>query len=220
MILTKRAAKGVALRNLLEALQGVRVDSTTTIKNYMVDNDEIRVQVSGIIEDAKVVSQKALPDGAYETTVEMKLTGSFSDIILPDKKELAAPQKISGSLPARMTLDNYTGLVVDARGTGALPSMKPRILNEDGVEAYSVSYVEAQDLINGGIVVYVADMPAAKRNGRVTAHPLIIKALRAAGEGKKTDIVIRNVDAQTLHVVPEHFEFLEKAKVLVVLDQG
>ena len=178
------------------------------------------MQVSGIIEDAKVVSQKALPDGAYETTVEMKLTGSFSDIILPDKKELAAPQKISGSLPARMTLDNYTGLVVDARGTGALPSMKPRILNEDGVEAYSVSYVEAQDLINGGIVVYVADMPAAKRNGRVTAHPLIIKALRAAGEGKKTDIVIRNVDAQTLHVVPEHFEFLEKAKVLVVLDQG
>ena len=46
----------------------------------------------------------------------------------------------------------------------------------------------------------------------MTAHPLIIKALRAAGKGKKTDIVIRNVDAQTLHVVPEHFEFFGKGQ--------
>ncbi len=216
-IMTKRAALGVALRNLLEALQGVHVNSNTTIKNYMVSNDEIRVKINGIIEGAKVIREQALPDGSYEVTVEMKLTGSLSNVLLPKAGSKPAP-KIVGSVGATKAKEAYTGLVVDARGTGARAALAPRILNQDGLEAYSTLYVKGQDLIEQGIVIYVADVTSASSHRRVTDRPLIIKAVGAGGEGR-TDLIIRNVDAQTLHVVPEHFGFLEQAQVLVVLDQ-
>ena len=215
--MTKRAALGVALRNLLEALQGVHVSSATTIKNYMVDNDEIRVKINGIIEGAKVVKEEALPDGSYEVTVEMKLVGALSNLLLPEAGSQHI-RKIAGPAKEFEKSKPYTGLVVDARGTGARPALAPRILNEEGLEAYSAAYVRGQDLLDQGIVVYVADIPSARSHNRVTDSPLVMKAIRAAGEAQ-TDLIIKDVDAQTLHVVPEHFSFLENAQVLVVLDQ-
>src|SRR3982751_2003790 len=39
-MMAQRAAQSVALRNLLETLRGVRVDSHTTVENYIVKSDE------------------------------------------------------------------------------------------------------------------------------------------------------------------------------------
>ena len=216
--MTRRAAMGVAFRNLLECLRGVKVDSTTTIKNYMAENDEIRVKVAGMVQGAKVIKEIPLSDGSYEVTVRMNVTGGLSHAILPKQGSRPA-KKISGeAIQTKGVKNKYTGLVVDARGTGVEPSLSPRIVTEDGQEAYSIAYVKKQDLIDQGIAVYVPTLPSAKNHERVTNNPLEVTAIGATGKHQKTDIVIRNVDAQTLHVVPEHFEFLEKAKVLIILD--
>jgi hypothetical protein len=108
-------------------------------------------------------------------------------------------------------------LVVDARGTGAHAALAPRILNEQGDEAYSVAYIEQRSMAEQGIVIYVPDLPSAQANPRVTSTPLFVKALRASGNNR-TDLVISDADVQTIHGVPEHFKFLKQAKVLVVLD--
>src|SRR5512139_2950167 len=50
--MAERAAQVVAYRNLLEAVKGVRVDSTTTVENFMVTSDVIRTQVSGFVQGA------------------------------------------------------------------------------------------------------------------------------------------------------------------------
>jgi hypothetical protein len=227
--MARTAAWSVALRNLLEVVKGVYVDSTTTVSNYVTTNDEVRTKVEGFVKGAKIVKEQEMADGSYETTVEMKLAGDFSNLMLPKPSPKLNPLPQYNRKDKQPPIDkhltdstagpkSYTGLVVDARGTGAHPALAPRILNEEGEEAYSVAYVEQRNTAEQGIAVYVPDPPSAEAHPRVTNTPLMVKALRAEGK-QHTDLVIRDADAQTIHGVPEHFKFLKSAKVLIILDQ-
>ena len=214
--MTRKAAWSVALRNLLEVVKGIHVSSTTTVSNYVTTNDEVRTKVEGFVKGARVVNEQEMPDGSYKTTVEMKLGGEFSNLVIPKvaPKNVPLAQYQKGPVsPPR----SYTGLVVDARGLGARPALAPRLLNEQGEEAYSVAYVEQQVTAEQGIVLYAPDPQSAESNPRVTNSPLRVRALRAQGT-QKTDLIISDADAQTIHGVPEHFKFLKQAKVLVILD--
>src|SRR5512142_1379655 len=64
--MAERAAQVVAYRNLLEAVKGVRVDSTTTVAHFMVTSDVIKTEVSGIIQGAMVMDKNYLSDGSVE----------------------------------------------------------------------------------------------------------------------------------------------------------
>lgn len=217
--MARTAAWAVALRNLLEVVKGVYVDSTTTVSNYVTTNDEVRTKVEGFVKGAKIVKEQEMPDGSFETTVEMKLTGDFSGLLLPkpEPKVDPLPQYRKPAATPATGPRSYTGLVVDARGTGAKPALAPRLLNEQGEEAYSVAYVEQRRTAEEGIVVYAPDPSSAEANPRVTSTPLLVKALRAQGT-QRTDLVISDADAQTIHGVPSHFKFLKNAKVLIILD--
>lgn len=217
--MAKSAAWAVALRNLLEVVRGVRVDSTTTIDNFIMKNDEVRTRVEGMVRGAKLKDQKEMPDGSFETTVEMKLTGDLSSVVLPKPSPRTdpLPQYKKPVVDGHPVSKSYSGLVVDARGTGAHTALAPRILNEQGDEAYSVAYVEQRDVAEQGIAIYVPDLPSAQANPRVTSTPLLVKALRATGNNR-TDLVVSDADVQTIHGVPDHFKFLKQAKVLVILD--
>jgi hypothetical protein len=56
-----------------------------------------------------------------------------------------------------------------------------------------------------------------KSNERVTANPLIIKAVKAEGPNH-TDVVISNADATNLHSMEENLNFLKKCRVMFVVD--
>ena len=214
--MAKSAAWAVALRNLLEVVKGVRIDSTTTIDNFILKNDEVRTRVEGMVRGAKLVKEQEMPDGSFETTVEMKLTGDLSGVVLPKSSPRTHPlPQYTKTVPVLKPY-TYTGLVVDARGTGAQTALAPRILNEQGDEAYSVAYVEQRDVAEQGIAIYVPDLPSAQANPRVTSTPLLVKALRSTGNNH-TDLVVSDADVQTIHGIPEHFKFLKQAKVLVIL---
>src|SRR5512147_919348 len=81
--MAERAAQVVAYRNLLEAVKGVQVDSTTTVENFIVTSDVVKTQVSGIIQGATVMDKKYMSDGSVEVTVGMKLTGALAEALLP-----------------------------------------------------------------------------------------------------------------------------------------
>jgi hypothetical protein len=212
--MTRKAAWSVALRNLMEVVKGVHVDSTTTVSNYVTTNDEVRTKVEGFIRGARLVKEQELPDGSYETTVEIKLGGELTNTLIPKVPPKTTPlgQYPKSPVTAQKA---YTGLVVDARGLAVRPALTPRLLNEQGEEAYSVAYVDQQTSAQEGIVLYVPDPASAQSNPRVTATPWVVQASRANG----ADLYISNADAQTIHGVPEHFKFLKQAKVLVILDQ-
>jgi hypothetical protein len=219
-LMARRAAQSVAYRNLLEAFKAIRVDSSTTVKNYVTTTDEIEVRVSGMVQGIKELNGRDLEQGGYEVTLQMKLTGEASGAFAP--KDAPAPRRLGTdkASPSTQALigNRYTGLVVDARGKGVRPALVPRILTEDGQEAYSQSYVLDGYRRNQGIAAYVSDPSEAKTHTKVTDNPLFIKALRH-GDNSDTDLVISNAAAQTIHGVKDHFAFLEKAQVLVIIDR-
>lgn len=223
--MAKRAALVVAYRNLLEIIQGIRVDSVTTVNNYMVESDVVKTKVQGFVKGAKVIDQKEMADGSFVITVEMPLTGELPAAIIPKPQGRPAAitfpaQSVSTTSPSRVEKDYdgvFTGLVINAKGLGAKPALNPKIYMEDGRVAYGVEWVDQQTLNDQGIVGYVHGEEAAKVNSRVTHDPFLINAIHVKGENK-TDLVISDADAQSLHLVPAHVDFLERGRVLVVLD--
>lgn len=213
--MAERAAFLVATRNLLEVVKGIRVDSATLVENMMVSSDVIKTEVSGFVQGAQIIKKQVHPDGSVQVTVAMKLTGDFSNAFLPQSS--GGPEVIPlppGQSPPPVA---FTGLIVDARGTGVRPAVAPKIRNEEGREVYGSAFVDRQYAVEQGMVGYLKDVEAAKTNPRVTDRPLLVKALKTDGPNK-TDLVISNNDAQVLHGMKEHLSFLEKARVMVILD--
>jgi hypothetical protein len=105
-LMAERAALSDARRNLVEVLKGVRVDSATTVENYMVKIDQVRLSAEGFIQGSTELKdqRKYLSDGAVEVTVAMNLTGDFLTLMLSQAKELKSPKAPSAEKPAPQPL--------------------------------------------------------------------------------------------------------------------
>ncbi|MBN1380313.1 MAG: hypothetical protein JXA41_01435 [Deltaproteobacteria bacterium] len=98
-----RAATLDAYRKLLEVTKGVRIDASTTVRDFTVESDVINTQVNGLIKGAKEVHKEYLSDGTVEVTIRMPLSGTFSEIFIPramikkplDQQEPTAPARES-----------------------------------------------------------------------------------------------------------------------------
>jgi hypothetical protein len=211
-----RAAKLDAYRNILEVINGVRVDSNTVVRDFMTENDEIRTSVEGVVRNFTVVNQDYMSDGTIEVTVRMNLSGRLSQTVLPKGPE-PEPSAAPAPAPAAPTADSVTGLVIDARGLAARPAMSPKIVDENGKEVYGSMQVDRQYAIQQGMTGYARDLTAAQSNPRVTSNPLSVKGIRADGPGK-CDIIISNADAAKVQASAEAMNYLQKCRVMIVLD--
>jgi len=82
--MAERAAFVVALRNLLETVKGVRVDSESIVENFMTRSDVIRTKVDGIVKGARTVKTQYLSDGSVEVLVVLPMKGEFLNAIVPE----------------------------------------------------------------------------------------------------------------------------------------
>jgi hypothetical protein len=98
-IMAERAAKADALRNLLEAVKGVRVDAETTVESFTTKSDRVMTRVSGIVIGAREVGKRYLSDGSVEITMEINLTGELLAVMLQELPPLAMPLMPTPSLP-------------------------------------------------------------------------------------------------------------------------
>ncbi len=76
-----RVAEVTAQRALLETINGVKIDSETTVQNLALVDDKIKTRVEGIIKGAQIVSSRyEIVEGSPMATVEMRicLTGGYS----------------------------------------------------------------------------------------------------------------------------------------------
>ncbi|MBN1515923.1 LPP20 family lipoprotein [Candidatus Sumerlaeota bacterium] len=123
-LMARRAALNDAYRNLAETVDGVRVDSETTVKNMAVSNDVVRTQVQSFIQGMRPVKTEYEEDddGSITATVLIEAplngAGGLSNMILPFVKEqvldktqppaivvLAAPE--SRKLTVKATMADY-----------------------------------------------------------------------------------------------------------------
>lgn len=79
-LLAKRAAKVDALRNLAETVYGVRISSSTTVRDFVTQSDVVRAKLAAVIQGAREVDYVERPDGTAEVTVEVTL-GQVEDIL-------------------------------------------------------------------------------------------------------------------------------------------
>ena len=207
----ERAAKLDAMRNILETVKGVRIDSQTTVVNFTTQSDVINSRIEGFVRGARVVKTRYLSDGGVEVIIEVPITGGLADTVYGNIGGLGTLSVPKTGNPV------YTGLIIDARGIGAKPAMSPKVLDEDGKEVYGSAYVSREFAIKQGIVGYAKDVNAAKQNERVTANPVIVKGLKTKGAGS-SDIVISNSDAAGLRDASKNLNFLEQTRVIIVVD--
>ncbi|MFH1993900.1 MAG: hypothetical protein ABIK98_16090 [Pseudomonadota bacterium] len=210
-----RAATLDAYRNILEVVNGVRIDSTTVVKDYAVESDVIMSKVEGMVHGAEIVKKEYLSDGTVEITMQMNLRGGFSQIILPE--EIKPLESIQPVVPVQSSSAVFTGMVVDARGLKARPAMSPKILDESGQEVYGSAFVSREFAVQQGMSGYAKDLAGALKNERVTDKPLTVKGLRTEGPGQ-SDIVISNADASRLRSASENLSFMKKCRVMIVVD--
>ena len=214
-----RAARNAAYRDLLEAVKGVRVNSTTTVENAMVTSDVIKTQVEGVVRDFVVLDTKYYESMDVAVIVEMKLTGALYDVLLPGDSggrvvadAAAAP---SQPQPVRVT-GATTGLIVDATGLDVMPAMAPKIIDEDGNEVYGTASVLRNFAVTQGVVGYHNNVQGASQDDRVVGNPLIVRALRATGPNG-CDLVISNSDAGAVRRAAGNLPFLDECRVMIVL---
>lgn len=215
--MARRAAIVDALRNLGEIINGVRVDSETTVKNFVTESDVIRTQMSAFIQGAHIVSERELPDGSYEVVMQLPMYGkeSLGSIIVPEtlkEKELT----LYPPAPETPVEGAYTGLIIDARGLNVKPCMSPKIISEDGDEVYGTMKVPAEVVIEKGIVGYASSLEKAKQSWRSGERPLIIKATGKAGSFNG-DVLVTPSDAKKILRENEKAGFLQNLRVTIVI---
>jgi hypothetical protein len=216
------AAKRVALRNILEVVKGMAINSETTVENAMMTSDVITTKVTGIVRDFKVVDQRYMSDGSVEVDVEIPLSGILSDVLLPSQQ--GSPLAPGQAYPLGVTTQSgvFTGLIIDTRmiidlnDRGLRPAMAPKILDEQGNEVYGTGYVSRDYAVQIGVVGYEKDIDRARKDERVTDNPLIINAIKTSGTNN-CDVVVSNADAQKILAAAKNMNFMEQCKVMFIL---
>lgn len=218
------AAKQIALRNLIQTVRGMTIDSETLVSNSMLASDEIRSRVSGFVQGFTIVDTRYMSDMSVEVEVEIPIAG-ISDVVLPPGKvlqqALGNPQAgyapVGGQGAPSVPAGVITGLVVNAKGLGIVPAMAPKILDEDGNEVYGSKIVDRDWAVQQGMVGYSKDLAEARTNKRVAPNAMVINAVKAVGNNK-ADLVISNADAAALKKAIADQSFLSQCKVVFVVN--
>jgi hypothetical protein len=215
-----------AQHNLLETIVGLRINSESRVIDIVETYPSMMTLLRDMVHKAPEIEKlrQYQYDGTVEVWSQMKLNGGFSQLILPPEIRHIEPikQVLSGNnystQQTRLRSSNiFTGMVVDARGTRAVPVLAPKILDENLQEVFGPAYVSREFAVQHGVARYTTDIRQAKFDPRVSDNPLIVKALKALWPGR-CDFIISNADAAKLKSASEHLKFLKECKVIIVLD--
>jgi hypothetical protein len=220
-----RAATVVARRNLLEIVKGVQIDSATTVEDYMVTSDVIVSQVTGFLQNSRVMGPPTyLSDGSVEITVGIPLHGRLSGVLMPNDmqfKSMAAPEPEKApeaqAAPESQAQAEHTGLLVNAKGLNLRPAMSPKIVDPNGEEIYGSVMVSREYAIQQGMAGYAKNLESAAQNPRIAANPLQVKAREVSGKAR-TNLVVSQDQADSIRRLAKSSNVLEKCKVMIVLD--
>lgn len=216
-----RSAQMTALRNAIELVKGVSINSSTTIANSMTADDQVKSKVEAYVKGFQFGQPHYMDDLTVEIFAKIPLDG-IGDIVLPATIQAVptvttwgAAAPVSGPV-ARSAV--YTGLVIDARGLGVLPALAPRVLDADGKELYGAALVSREWAVKYGMAGYAKTVDGARGlKDRIGDNPAVVKAVRADGSAK-TDLVLSAEDAASVRSSAQNLKFLSEARVVVVVD--
>lgn len=220
-LLARRAAQLDLERNMLEAMQGVKIYSQTEMKDFAIEFDTVSASVKGVVSGIEIISEEWEEEwddktGAYEGTYTVvgqirqeKLARPMNEVarhIPPAGKKLKSEGKKNG--------EKYTGLILDIdKSLRTEPKKFFRIVDENGYLVYGTDNADKNIQSRIGLCAYYKDRVFIKdEKARVGDNPLFIKAQRIASNGE--DIVIATSDAETIR--RNQIDFRKECKVIIV----
>jgi len=109
-----------------------------------------------------------------------------------------------------------TGLIIDAQNLPFIPSLTPKVLDEEGREIYGSAYVSQEWVKKQGMVGYAKSLEEARANPRVSGNPLVVKAIQVSGPNNR-DLILSNEDARKIRQLSQNLNFLDHAKVMIIV---
>jgi hypothetical protein len=208
-------AKLNASHETLKIIKELRINGTTVVGDYAIQEPAIMSKIENMVNNAKVVKKEYLTDGTVKIEMEVNLRGGFAQLILP--KEIKPLDSIKLVTMNKSSTPVFTGLVVDAKGLGVKPVMVPKIIDENNQEVYGSAFVSREYAVQQGMSGYSRDLKESLKDKRVSDYPLVVKGLKTSGPGH-SEIVISNADASKLRGISESLYFMKKCRVIIVID--
>ena len=220
-------ARRMAQTNLLTTVNTIRINAVSRVADRVAQNPAFGDGLAALARNAAVTRQEYLSDGTLEIELTMNLTGGFGQFVLPEEirqveplttMTIAEPAAESPAVQAD-SIDGgpFTGLILDATGIGAEPSLVPVIVDESDEVVYGPAFVSREFAVSRGMSGFAATLTAARNDKRVGKRPMIVKAIRTRSTGR-TDLVISTADAARLRSSVDHLNFLKACRVSIVMD--
>lgn len=241
LINSAKAAKGDAMRNLLAVVKGVYIDSHTTVKDYMVQEDVVNANVQGLLMGAQTLKKETQwLDGTPLTTVTIGLCMSaqspncahgitlVSSLPLRNlKSSLKIPKtEYSEDMPdlspdkIDLNFDStkpVTGVVFSLKGRHfrrvLLPVVVAKLQGGDLATVYSVKHVEPEIVRSYGIVRYADTLDQATKIADLGDN--FIRA-PVAKVNEENILIINTASARKIRETIRYGnDYLRKAKVVI-----
>lgn len=204
-----------ARQSLVEVLRSLTLTSGQPVGAALRRNPAAAAELTNLASGARIVERRLYSDGSVELVVALSIKGGFLQLILPPEvTSIVALQQVNGRCVRPG--EPYTGLVVDARRLGLRPALCPRVLCEDGSVVFGPAQVRREAAVQSGVAAY-ATSPPTTASGKAGGRPLVVRGLRSAGPSG-CDVVISRADANRIRSAPESVEFLQRCRVLIVVD--
>ncbi len=201
----ERVAKADAYRNLLEAIKGVTVTGTTTLKNSIEESMEVKTSVEGLVKGAEIVTTKYYSDGGVDVVVRVPLS-TLSEKVGNSpavEKEIATKETVkmpASSASTEKSASDGGGqkavLVFDVRGAKFTPSLFPVVYTEDSKIVYSKKQVREEVLKTTGMIHYIKDdLDSVSMMYGDAATMLVIKITKVKN---KSDLIVGGTELASI----------------------
>lgn len=147
-LLARRAAVVDLQRNLLEHVEGVRIEARTKMKDFMV-HDSVRSVVQGLVRHVEI----------WQATWDGEIYTVEGGIRLRGLRQALAP-KLDGLAPRAVSAysgEGYDSLVLDVSHLPFVPSMVFTVRRASGAPLYGPRFIDERTFIEKGLCRYVLE---------------------------------------------------------------
>jgi hypothetical protein len=204
-----QAATQAAHQGLLRIFDQVQFDATQMLGQAIRQAVAPRQELEALVAHATVVETRYFPGGTVDITVQLPFAGQLTALLFP-----AVSSVTPDSEPRAEAV--HTGVVIDARGLAITPALFPKIVDERGQLLYAPESVDREAAVQQGYVAYAKAFDQAPAQARVGEHPLVLRALRVAGESR-VDLVLSEAEATRIRDYAATRRLVRQCRVLIVM---
>ena len=197
-----------------------RINSLQQIKYEQEDLSRLFIQLVSLLaenQNARIQQTTFTTSGKLQTLEANQQNIRANLKMLSDRISRLEQGKEQVPGPNTQTANNagYTGLIIDARGTGFRPCLRPKIFGQSRL-LYPGPYIDQHTAISKGYVRFYRNLGQAQHSSLAGKLPYTVKATNSAKGLKRTLILPEDAGKELSAIIKDPNGFMSQCKVLVV----